>query len=249
MQNSESIISKKHLIIKNPFTSLFKTLPRELESHPEHIGIEAEEYNQMVKVHYWLLNLPFIKMVSKLDSCNQKVLDIGTGPGWNSIGIAKRNPDWKFTAIDISPDMLAIAKKNAIAEGVADRINFIEADATQLPFQDGEFGLVISHFMLHHIDHPEELLSEANRVKHDKGQVFIKDLLRQPNWKKKILLSFSKHFLRYNEEQMREYRESMGAGILIKELKDKLMRMNLPNYHIKKFRSLDYVLQLHQQED
>lgn len=244
MLKTISLRQKQPSAFTKIFTSLFQVLPRELESHPDHVGVEAEEYNRMVKVHYWLLNRPFIQMVSKLVSCNQKVLDIGTGPGWNSIGLAKRHPEWKITAIDLSPDMIAIAKKNAAAEGVSDQINFIVGDATKLPFKDNEFGLVISHFMLHHIDHPEDLLVEANRVRHQQGQVFIKDLLRQPNWKKGFLLWFSKYFLRYNDEQLREYDESMGAGLTLNEVPNKLEKAKIRGSQIKKFRGLDFILHL-----
>lgn len=226
----------------NSCLSPFHVKPRVLESHPDHVGVEAEEYNKMVKVHFWLLNKPFINMVSKLDCPNKKVLDIGTGPGWNSIGLAKKHRDWEITAIDLSPDMIALAKQNAKAEGVADQITFLIGNATSLPFKNNEFGLVISHFMLHHIDHPEELLAEANRVKLKNGTVFIKDLLRQSNLKKNILLYFSKYVLRYNEEQLREYRESMGAGLIPNELKDKLTKSNISKYKTCNFRGLDFIL-------
>jgi len=244
MLKSISFPMKQRSALSQTIASLFRVLPRKLESHPDHVGVEAEEYNRMVKVHYWLLNRPFIQMVSKLEICNKKVLDIGTGPGWNSIGIAKRHPDYKITAIDLSPDMIAIAKKNAEDEGVADQISFIVGDATKLPFEDNEFGLVISHFMLHHIDHPEDMLVEANRVKHQEGQVFIKDLLRQPNWKKGFLLWFSKYFLRYNEEQLREYDESMGAGLVMNEVPGKLKKANIEGGRVKNFRGLDFILHL-----
>ena len=178
MLKTTTITSRRLFTFSNLLPSWFKVESRKLESHPDHIGVEAEEYNRMVKVHYWLLNRPFILMVAKLKSCNLKVLDMGTGPGWNSIGLAKKHPDWKITAIDLSPDMIALAKKNAELEGVSHQINFMVGDATNLPFADNEFGLVVSHFMLHHINHPEDLLSEAKRVNHQNGQIFIKDLLR-----------------------------------------------------------------------
>lgn len=244
MLKLESAKSKPAFIFSTFFSNQLEVKPRELENHPEHLGLEAEEYNRMVKVHYWLLNRPFIQMVAKLKSCNNKVLDIGTGPGWNSIGLAKKHPEWQITAIDLSPDMIAIAKKNAEQAGVSDQINFLVGDATNLPFEDNEFGLVISHFMLHHIDHPEDLLTEANRVKHLKGQIFIKDLLRQVNWKKSILLLFSKYLLRYNKEQLREYKESMGAGLLVGELKNKLKKAKLNEGKIRLFRGLDFILHI-----
>jgi release factor glutamine methyltransferase len=56
------------------------------------------------------------------------VVDIGTGSGCIAISIAKNLPECKVTAIDISPDALDVAKKNAVLNGVSSQIDFIESD-------------------------------------------------------------------------------------------------------------------------
>lgn len=54
--------------------------------------------------------------------------DIGTGSGAITVTCADRFPDLKVTAIDISPEALSIAKKNAERHGVAGQIEFIQND-------------------------------------------------------------------------------------------------------------------------
>ena len=55
-------------------------------------------------------------------------LDFGTGSGCLAIALAAKCPAAHITALDISPDALAIARQNAAANKVADRIEFLEGD-------------------------------------------------------------------------------------------------------------------------
>lgn len=56
------------------------------------------------------------------------VLDLGTGSGNLAVTIAHRHPGACVTAVDISPEALQVAARNAARHGVADRIVFLEGD-------------------------------------------------------------------------------------------------------------------------
>ncbi len=56
------------------------------------------------------------------------ILDIGTGSGCIAVSLARLNLQAKITATDISPEALEIARQNAVDNGVADRINFLNCD-------------------------------------------------------------------------------------------------------------------------
>jgi len=56
------------------------------------------------------------------------VLDFGTGTGCIAIALAAKCPNTKITALDISSDALALAKQNAVANKVAERIEFLQGD-------------------------------------------------------------------------------------------------------------------------
>jgi release factor glutamine methyltransferase len=64
-----------------------------------------------------------------------RVLDVGTGSGAVAIALAvalraRRVPaeDLEITAVDVSPDALELARENAVAHGVGDRIRFVASD-------------------------------------------------------------------------------------------------------------------------
>ena len=56
------------------------------------------------------------------------ILDIGTGSGCIAVTLAKNLPHTRVTAVDVSADALTVARENAVTHGVADRIDFVQAD-------------------------------------------------------------------------------------------------------------------------
>ncbi|TLM67348.1 MAG: peptide chain release factor N(5)-glutamine methyltransferase [Deltaproteobacteria bacterium] len=72
-----------------------------------------------------------------------RVLDVGTGSGALAIALAHERPAWRVTAVDLSPAALAVAAENARTNGVAERIDFAEADLAALP--GGPYELVVAN--------------------------------------------------------------------------------------------------------
>lgn len=73
------------------------------------------------------------------------ILDLGTGSGCIPVTILKHRPDAFGKALDLSPDALCVARKNAALVGVADRLAFFEGDMTENPFGDERFDAIISN--------------------------------------------------------------------------------------------------------
>jgi len=73
-----------------------------------------------------------------------QVADIGTGTGCIALTLALAQPRAKIFAADISPEALALARQNATRHGVADRIEFVQADLLA-PFGAGALDLVVSN--------------------------------------------------------------------------------------------------------
>jgi ubiquinone/menaquinone biosynthesis C-methylase UbiE len=106
------------------------------------------------------------------------VLDVGTGPGVLLVELAGRRPDLRLTGVDLSADMITAATRNL--SPFADRAAARVGSATDLPFPDRSFDLVVSSLSLHHWDDPEAAVPELARVLRPGGQLCIYDLRFAP---------------------------------------------------------------------
>lgn len=73
----------------------------------------------------------------------ETVLDLGTGSGCILLSLLAENPDARGTGVDLSPDALAIAKRNAAALGVETRSDF--AAGSWFAPVSGKFDLIVSN--------------------------------------------------------------------------------------------------------
>ncbi len=92
------------------------------------------------------------------------LLDLGTGPGYLPIEIAKKSSEIQITGVDLSRKLIHMARTNASTAGLADRLNFQMGNAAALDFEDSSFDMVISTGMLHSIKEPAKVLQEIYRV-------------------------------------------------------------------------------------
>jgi ubiquinone/menaquinone biosynthesis C-methylase UbiE len=107
-----------------------------------------------------------------------KILDVGTGPGYLPIEIAKLVSEIEVIGIDVSKDMVKIARRNAEKSGVQERVRFEHIDANKMRYQDSYFDLMVSTGSFHHWKRPIRILNEIYRVLKKGGQAWIYDLRR-----------------------------------------------------------------------
>ena len=105
-----------------------------------------------------------------------RILEIGPGPGFVAIEIAKLVPDAQVVGLDLSETMIDIATGNAREHGVSDRVVFQEGDASAMPFGEASFDFVISSGSLHHWDEPSRIFREIHRVLVPGCRALISDL-------------------------------------------------------------------------
>lgn len=109
-----------------------------------------------------------------------RVLDIGTGPGRLPIAIASKNKYVRVTGLDLSPDMIRMASRLAAKKGLSN-VDFKAGSASELPFGDREYDLVISTLSFHHWKEPERALDEIYRVLREGSEAWIYDIPKKVN--------------------------------------------------------------------
>ncbi len=102
------------------------------------------------------------------------LLDIGTGTGRLLELVAPRAD--RVLGVDMSRDMLALARARLAERGLADRAAVRQADMYRLPFADAAFDAVALQMVLHYAEDPAAALAEAARVLKPGGTLLVADL-------------------------------------------------------------------------
>ena len=108
------------------------------------------------------------------DRASIKILDIGAGPGFISIILAKAG--YQVTAFDFAKTMLDEAKSNAGA--YASHIKFVQGDASELPFEKESFDVIISRNLTWNLQNPKKAYTNWLAVLKRGGLMLIFDA----NW-------------------------------------------------------------------
>lgn len=98
-----------------------------------------------------------------------RVLDLGGGTGYMSIRLAKMG--FPVLLLDSSEEMLGIARSEAEASRIANRISFVHADATQLQklFEAESFDMVVCHNLLEYLPDPAAVILQIRHVLRSNG--------------------------------------------------------------------------------
>jgi SAM-dependent methyltransferase len=119
----------------------------------------------------WLAAIP--DPDGRLSGGSARILDIGCGLGWSSIGIARALGGAHVDGVDLDPASISAARSLAAAEGLADRVSFDVRDAASLA--GAGYDLAAMFEMLHDLAHPVEVLSAARRALAPGGLVLVAD--------------------------------------------------------------------------
>jgi|SRR5579884_922538 len=106
----------------------------------------------------------------------ERVLDVACGTGNTTLMARARGAI--VTGLDLTPAMLAVAKKRAAAAGFED-ITWKEGDAENLPFPDGAFDVVTSSCGLMFAPDQKKVASEVARVTKSGGRIAIQAWTRE----------------------------------------------------------------------
>jgi len=146
--------------------------------HPEGIPWPGTTcYNAISKIRIFQRHYAFVAD-DILSYCSDgSILDIGTGPGWLLITLQQKSPILRLTGLDVSPAMVAEARKNLANAGLSEMIAVKEGNASRLPFADSSFDTVVSTGSIHHWKEPTVGLNEVYRVLKPGGYALIYDIV------------------------------------------------------------------------
>jgi ubiquinone/menaquinone biosynthesis C-methylase UbiE len=151
-----------------------------------------------------------------------KFLEVGSGPAVLTTMVVRAIPKAHITAVELSPAMITVAKEQVESGGLADRIDFVQGDATDARLLDqlGQFDLVYSTYSLHHWDDPETVIKNLLRAVAPGGTLLIHDLRRV--WWLYWIPSQEGFFI------------SIRAAYTPAEIRDLLSRIGVDRYEVKR---------------
>jgi len=193
----------------------------------------AEYYNQMARRYMAFPCRRVLKRIVAKGIEKGRAIDVGTGPGIFPIFVTKAIPGIRFKAIDLSPIMVDLAKRNAREEGMADQIEFEVGSAYSLPVEDRSLDLVLCINTLHHLESPVDFFNEVARSLKEGGAFVIVDFHRDAS---SVFIEFFnllwKVFFGRHPKAKKGFLESVQSSYTIEECREFLRRSRLKNWKL-----------------
>jgi len=106
----------------------------------------------------------------------ERLLEIGCGSGaLCRLMVPSIVPGGHMTGLDISPDMVALARRYAADTGTADSIAFDTGLAETLPYANASFDGAFAARLMLHVNQPDVVLREMMRVARPGGRIVLMD--------------------------------------------------------------------------
>jgi ubiquinone/menaquinone biosynthesis C-methylase UbiE len=106
----------------------------------------------------------------------KRILDVGSGPGYLPLNIARRTKDVRIIGVDIDEKMVNKARENAKEFKVSPkRVYFGVGNAERLPVYENEFDFAVSTEVFHHVKDPVKMLNQIHRALKPGAKAWIYD--------------------------------------------------------------------------
>jgi SAM-dependent methyltransferase len=110
----------------------------------------------------------------RLTAAPSRIADVACGAGWSTIAMAEAYPHARVDGLDVDPESIERAWRNAAGSSARDRIAFHLVDAGRHEF-DGRYDVVMIIEAVHDMSRPVEVLAAARRLLAPEGSVIVVD--------------------------------------------------------------------------
>ena len=140
----------------------------------------------------------------------REVLEAGCGVGAASALMAERGMN--VTGVDLDEEQIMMAKR---FQGEGENLRFMVSDITALPFEDGEFDMILSMGVLHHIPTWREAVTEVMRVLKPGGEYLLGDMAFS-RLTVRLLGGITRNFGLYTVDDLLGQMESNGCSLVFR---------------------------------
>lgn len=185
---------------------------------PEVMGTseEARDYDAM---DHSAVNRAFVDDLLAGGEVQGEVIDLGTGTAQIPILVCQQVDECRVMAIDLSTEMLDLARLNIEVNSLIGRIALAHIDSKELLYDDDQFDLVISNSIVHHIPDPSTVIAEAIRVAKPGGRLFFRDLLR-PADDAEVKQLVATYAAEADDHQRKMFDDSLRAALSLDEIRE-----------------------------
>ncbi|HEV8147197.1 MAG TPA: methyltransferase domain-containing protein [Bryobacteraceae bacterium] len=206
-------------------------LPRILEPEVMSSAEEAGEYDGM---DFSATDQLFAERAAQLargaSTPVNLIADLGSGNAKIPLAICPLLPGaTRVCAVEMSPEMLAVAARNRARDGVA--LHLVAADAKRVPFADQSVGMVTSNSLVHHIPDPRAVFLEIARIARPGAPILIRDLVRPEDQDalEKLVEALAAH---WSPLQRTLFSDSLHAALTLEEVRQLLKECSLSDVNV-----------------
>jgi SAM-dependent methyltransferase len=184
-------------------------------------GLSSESYAEIMRKRLWGEYQRFAGFALEEGRPCQgaRLLEIGPGPGWIGIILAKARPDISIEALDASEDMVRSYRATIAKEDLEERIQVATGRAERLGESvKGAFDLVYSRDSLHHWDDPRAAFAAIRGALKEGGALVLQDERRDIGAAARLLVKAQCAFVL--GPMGKYWQSSIAAGYTADEVRD-----------------------------
>jgi ubiquinone/menaquinone biosynthesis C-methylase UbiE len=206
-------------------------LPRVLEPEVMSTAEEAGEYDEMdFSATDQLFAERAAQLVRGASAPVNLIADLGSGNAKIPLAMCPLLPSaTRVCAVEMSPEMLAVAARNRARDGVA--LHLVAADVKRVPFANQSVGMITSNSLVHHIPDPRAVFLEIARIARPGAPILVRDLVR-PETQEALESLVETHAARWSSLQRTLFSDSLRAALTLEEVRGLLEKCGLSDVKV-----------------